>query len=33
MGDAPQKLKDAYLTTDSLYSDGIEKALIRLGLI
>ena len=33
MGDAPQNLKDAYLTTDSIYSDGIEKALIRLGLI
>ena len=33
MGDAPQYLKETYLTTDSLYADGIEKALIRLGLI
>ena len=33
MGDAPQYLKETYLTTDSIYADGIEKALIRLGLI
>lgn len=33
MGDAPQDLKDKYVPTDSIYADGIEKALIKLGLI
>lgn len=32
MGDAPQELKEKYMVTDSIYADGIEKALIRLGL-
>ena len=33
MGDAPDDLKARYMTTDSLYSDGLAKALLRLGLI
>lgn len=33
MGDAPDDLKSKYMSTDSIYKDGIEKALIRLGLI
>ena len=33
MGDSPEELKQKYFTTDSIYSDGIEKALIKLGLI
>ncbi len=33
MGDAPDDLKARYMTTDSLYSDGLAKALLRMGLI
>ena len=33
MGDAPDDLKARYMTTDSLYSDGLAKALLKLGLI
>lgn len=33
MGDAPEELKERYMSTDSIYSDGIEKALLKLGLI
>lgn len=33
MGDAPDSLKARYTATDSLYSDGLANALIRLGLI
>lgn len=33
MGDAPEELKARYRVTDSIYSDGIAKALIGLGLI
>lgn len=33
MGDAPDELKEKYISTDSLYADGIKNALERLGLI
>lgn len=33
MGDAPDYLKEKYIPTASIYDDGIEKALIQLGLI
>ena len=33
MGDAPEELKARYTATDSLYADGVEKALLKLGLI
>ncbi|MBQ0079494.1 MAG: HAD family phosphatase [Eubacterium sp.] len=33
MGDAPDYLKEKYTATDSIYADGIEKALIHIGLI
>ena len=33
MGDAPEELKRQYNPTDSIYRDGIEKALIKFGLI
>ena len=33
MGGAPDELKKKYTATDSIYEDGIEKALLKLGLI
>ena len=33
MGDAPAALKSVYRSTDSLYADGLAKALYQLGLI
>ena len=33
MGDAPEELKTKYTPTDSIYADGIEKTLVKLGLI
>ena len=33
MGNAPAELKAKYITTDSIYEDGLVNALIKLGLI
>lgn len=33
MGDAPEEMKRKYMTTDSIYEDGIAKAMEKLGLI
>ena len=33
MGDAPEDMKRKYLVTDSIYDDGIAKAMKKLGLI